>query len=104
MEQFFGYCLVYLDCSFLLLDKNKLRISDESIVKEFKILQIRARTYLKNESGDLVASSSTPQCKKGAHHQYFLKCSDHESTKKWTSENVNCLNYNLLKPAVFAKW
>ena len=59
--QFFGFCLVYLDLSFLLLDKNKLQMGDESIDEEFKILQTRARTYyLKTESDDLVASSSTP--------------------------------------------
>ena len=43
--QFFGFCLVYLDLSFLLLDKNKLQMGDESIDEEFKILQTRARTY-----------------------------------------------------------
>ena len=59
--QFFGFCLVYLDPSFLLLDKNKLQMGDESIDEEFKILQTRARTYyLKTESDDLVESSSTP--------------------------------------------
>ena len=29
-----------------------------------------------------------------------MKCSDHESTKKWTSENENCSNCILFKPAV----
>ena len=43
--QFFGFCLVYLDLSFLLLDKNKLQMGDESIDEEFKILQTKARTY-----------------------------------------------------------
>ena len=45
--QFFGYCLVYLDLSFLLFDRNKLRMGDENdgrIDEEFKILQTRART------------------------------------------------------------
>ena len=28
--QFFGYCLVYLDLSFLLLDRNKLGMDDEN--------------------------------------------------------------------------
>lgn len=48
-----------------------------------EILQTRAKTYLKIESGDLAASSSAPQCKKGTCHQYFLKYADHQSTKKW---------------------
>ena len=55
----------------------------ESIDEEFKILQTRARAYhLKLKNGDLVVSSSAPQCKKGTRHQYFLKCSDHQSSKK----------------------
>ena len=69
--------------------------------EEFKILQTSARTYhLKIKSGNLVASSSTPQCKKGTHHQYFLKYSDHQSTKKWIPENENCSNCILLQPVV----
>ena len=65
----------------------------EIIDEEFKILQTRTGKYnLKIESGDLVASSSTPQCKKGTSHQYFLKYCDHQSTKKWTSENEHCSN------------
>ena len=67
--QFFGYCLVYLDLSSLLLDKNKLRMGDKNIDEEFKILQTRTSTYhLKIESCDLVASPSTPQCKKETCH------------------------------------
>ena len=57
--QFFGYCLVYLDLSFLLLDRNKLGLddeNDESNDEEFKILQAVPRTYtyhLKIKKGDL---------------------------------------------------
>ena len=35
-------------------------MADESTDEEFKILQTRTRTYLKIESGDLVALSSIP--------------------------------------------
>ena len=59
---------------------------NESINEESKILQTRAKTY---HSDDLVASSGTPKWKKGIRHQYFLKCSDCHSTKKWISENEN---------------
>ena len=82
--QFSGYCLVYIFPFYLYISTDE----------EFKILQTRARKYrLKIESGDLVALSSTP-------HQYFLKCSDHESTKKWTSESENCSNCIRFKLAV----
>ena len=85
--------MVYLDHSFLLLEINRLRMGGD-------ILQTRAKTYLKIESGDLAASSSALQCKKGTCHQHFLKYADHQSTKKWISENENCLNCILFQPAV----
>ena len=43
--------------------------------KFYKLERARTTYHLKIERGDLVASPSTPQCKKG-----------HESTKKWISE------------------
>ena len=56
--QFFRYYQVYLNLSFLLLDRNRLRMDDEnyeSIDEGFKILQTKARAYhLKIESVDLV--------------------------------------------------
>ena len=44
-------------------------MGDKNIDEEFKILQTRTSTYhLKIESCDLVASPSTPQCKKETCH------------------------------------
>ena len=74
------------------------------LMKNSKFYKLGQENYhLIIESGDLVASSSTIQCKKGTRYQYFLTRSDHQSAKKWALKNKNCSNCFLFSTCSFAK-